>query len=251
MTKLELVGEHWKDNLLGLTMTRELGLKIQEKYARELALIRAEMRLKELKEGKRRTRQNLNDVVTVSILDKKNRILDIGFNDPKDLMLDNMGKFLGDLLFNTPSGAARQGDFKDTTNASKTVQMYGPYNYGLFNGGGSNASSAGVKFQVGSGTTAAARANYAIQTAFGTAPENAMFSVGWASYAAGTGVMNLGGVVTAGGSGTVNETLLLYLMHQTDMSYTIANIAFCHDILGAGVAFTAGNIINVLYTFTF
>ena len=115
MTKLELVGEHWKDNLLGLTMTRELGLKIQEKYAQELALIRAEMRLKELKEGKRRTRQNLNDVVTVSILDKKNRILDIGFNDPKDLMLDSMGKFLADLLFSTPSGVAQQtGDYSKT-----------------------------------------------------------------------------------------------------------------------------------------
>ena len=46
MIKLELVGEHWKDNLLGLTMTRELGLTIQEKYARELALMRAEMRLR-------------------------------------------------------------------------------------------------------------------------------------------------------------------------------------------------------------
>jgi len=85
----------------------------------------------------------------------------------------------------------------------------------------------------------------------GQPPQNVMFSVGWASYAAGTGVMNLGGVDIAGGSGTVNETLLLYLMHQTDMSYTIANIAFCHDILGAGVASTAGNIVNVLYTFTF
>ena len=89
MTKLELVGEHWKDNLLGLTMTRELGSTVQEKYSRELVLIRAEMRLKDLKEGKPRTRQNLNDVVTVSILDRKNRILDIGFNDPKDLMLNS------------------------------------------------------------------------------------------------------------------------------------------------------------------
>jgi hypothetical protein len=35
------------------------------------------------------------------------------------------------------------------------------------------------------------------------------------------------------------------------VSYTIANIGFYHDILGAGVAFTAGNIINVLYIFTF
>jgi len=55
-------------------MTRELGSTIQEKYSRELALIRAEMRLKELKENKPRTRQNLNNVGIVSILDKNNRI---------------------------------------------------------------------------------------------------------------------------------------------------------------------------------
>ena len=79
-------------------MTRELGSTIQEKYSRELALIRAEMRLKELKENKPRTRQNLNNVGIVSILDKNNRILFIGFNDHKDLMLDSMGKFFADKL---------------------------------------------------------------------------------------------------------------------------------------------------------
>jgi hypothetical protein len=67
--------------------------------------------------------------------------------------------------------------------------MYGPSSYGLFNGGGSNATSAGVKFQVDSGTTAAARTDYKIQTAFGTAPESDMFAVGWGSYAAGTVVI--------------------------------------------------------------
>ena len=248
MKSLELVGEHWKDNLIGETLTQRLSGAIQEKYSRELQAIRLENNLRDLRKGK--LRQNLSEAVSVSILNKGRKILDIGFNDPDDLMLDNLGVLFAAMLFSPTNSGTRTMTLKDLGGSNNgAFNTYGVGSYSCWNGATTNTGGQGTKFQIGSGTTAAARADYKIQTAFATSPESGDFSPVAGAYQAGTGVINLAACVTAGGSGTVNEVLMKGYFSQNGMNNTYDTFALFHDILASGVSFSPGNIINVVYTF--
>ena len=56
--------------------------------------------------------------------------------------------------------------------------------------------------------------------------------------------------ISAGGSGTVNETGFFGYWWFQDNSGTLHTYMLFHDILGAGVAFVAGNTINLSYATT-
>lgn len=184
------------------------------------------------------------ECVMCAATDERRKILDIGFNTPEDLILDNFGLFLAGNVRN-PVATYSGGVFKDIANVSKTINVFGQaagsaYNYGY------SALACGTLLQLGSGTTAAARSNYAIQTALGTAPENTTFGTGYGSYAAGTGYVNFASSITAGGSGTVNETG--FFGRWVDQTQSLVTIMLFHDILGSGVAFIAGNSLIVSYS---
>ena len=104
---------------------------------------------------------------------------------------------------------------------------------------------AGTQFQLGSSTTAPTRADYKINTALGTAPESGLFSTGIGSYA--SGYVSIGGAISAGGSGTVNETGVFGYWFSATNSTPYSFMLF-HDVLSSGVSYVAGNTLYVSYS---
>jgi len=103
----------------------------------------------------------------------------------------------------------------------------------------------GTSIQVGSGSTAAARTDYKIETALGTAPEDDLFDTGSGSYAAGA--TSVAGAITAGGSGTINEVVLAGHWYD-ETADNFDDFCLFHDILVSGEAFTPAQTITVAYT---
>lgn len=179
---------------------------------------------------------------TVMISDKDRTILGIAQSKRNNLILNQLGTLLAG-LFRTPVVGSTSVSIVNDANVANQLYTYGTATAGSIifniNGGG------GTQIQVGSGSTPAARADYAIETAFGTAPEDDYFDTGAGAYAAGA--IAIAGVIVAGGAGTINETLLSgYWWDETTNAYE--NHTLFHDILASGEAFVMGNTITVTYT---
>ena len=236
-----LQGEHWKDNLSGLKWSESLKDRLLAKHAHEIKLWRAEDQLKRLSKLKtvdeiigaqKKSYTNMVESTCVAALKPHNgNIKEIGFNVPDDLFTNNWGVLLASCI-HSDTGHSGGMPMYDETNTQRTVATNQSYPCSLTSNTGSFQ-----KIQFGSGTTAAARNNYTVQTAFATAPESSKFQCGLGAYS--SGVISFGNLITAGGSGTINE---ICLFHYTTW-YQGGNIyaLVTHDILGAGVAFVAGN----------
>ena len=104
--------EHWKDNLIGLTLDDRLNAAI------------AARRLKEVREE---IPCGLTDFTHVASIDLKGRIRDIGFSPAGDLILDNFGQFLSG-WFGYPGAYTSNivvRTLYDTTNAARSVYVKG------------------------------------------------------------------------------------------------------------------------------
>lgn len=169
-------------------------------------------------------------------------ILDIGGSLPGDLFVDNWGTVWAG-LFRAPINGNTAVTLTDTSNTARQL-------YSMEDAGATfNASNAiiGSRIQVGSGTTAPARSDYKIQTAFATAPENALFDTGTGSYAAGSGNITVSGSITAGNeAGTINEAILAGVWY-TYSAGAAENICICHDATTA-TAFSNAKSITVQYS---
>jgi len=100
--------------------------------------------------------------------------------------------------------------------------------------------------QVGSGNTAPARTDIAIETAFGSGPEATFFESSIPVYNLGNSNFKNLGQITALGSGTVNESVFLVAWRATDLSTQI--YALYRDIISPGQAFITGQSIALEYT---
>lgn len=221
---LKELNDNWERQFLGCQFSKRLEQKMLREHTERL-----------LKEADRR----IFESVVVSVLDRRERIKAVGLNVPNDLILNNFGTWLAGLI-KTPLAAPKEVSLIDSGGVSRTVAVY------RADDSFADATRVvGTRFQVGSGTTSAARGDYKIQTAFTVAPESGVFSTGDGSYAAGN--VSCSAAITAGGSGTVNETGFF----GTWYSYVAAasyDFMLFHDILAAGVAFAAGQIITVSYS---
>ena len=229
-----LKGEHWQSNLSGLKWTPQLKEKALQKHTKDIRLWRAEKDIEEILSDKEpQPYGRMIDASCVTVLKDMEslKINEIGFNRPDDLFTNNWGVWLSSLI-QTPSSATLGYTMYDTGNTSRSSNAL---QYQSSASTTFNQSVEGTQIQFGSGVTAAAKTNYAIQTALGTAPESGRFGSGNASYANGT--ISFGNVITAGGSGTINEIGLFGYWYWA-AAYTFM---LTHDILGAGVAYVAGN----------
>jgi hypothetical protein len=270
MSEIRKNDEHWRDNLVGMSYNKNLERSIHKRHMLETLPVKMEMQKQSIDELLKRQAQkkkvdllkllpNIYESAVVAAVNPKNKkILDIGFNTPEDLILDNFGKWLAAII-QTPTAWFANTSFatvtlKDTANTDRAVPTYAnavsSYMAAFNSMASSTTTLTGTKLQVGSGTTAAARSNYTIQTAFGSAPENTRFPTGPGSYASGYVVVS--GSVAAGGSGTVNETGFFgtwnYGTPGTSSGYGVADFMLFHDILGSGVAFAAGNLLMTSYS---
>jgi len=220
---LKELNDGWEKQFLGYTFTKRL----------EQRLI-AEHRERILKEINHR----IFETVIVSVVDKGRRIKGLGLSSPNDLILDNFGTWLAGLI-RAPIAASESVSLKDSGGSTRTVLTYAANMH--FN---DSDSEVGTYLQVGSGTTPPARADYSITTAFLTAPESSFFDTGSGSYS--VGAISFSGSITAGGSGTVNETG--FFARWVISGLPAYQFMLFHDVLGTGVPFTAGEIITVSYS---
>ena len=196
-------GEHWRDNLAGLRLDDRIKKAIHAKNLEEI---------RELTHKRR-----VESCVVAAL--KKDRIAEIGFNKPNDLILDNYGKMLAGLM-----GATTMNLY----DVSNTLRSIGPNNF--------NTGGGGTVIQLGGSTTPPARGDYKIGAVLGTAPENTYFSTGYGSYYPG-GYFTFSNGVSAGGSGTVNEAGFFgYWYFYPVLIY----IMLFHDLV-TGVPYTPGN----------
>ena len=232
-----LKGEHWQSNLSGLKWTPHLKESALRKHTKDIRLWRAEKDIEDILNDKETPYGRMIDASCVTVLKdlESKKIKEIGFNRPDDLFTNNWATWLSSLIQN-PSGSIFGYTMYDTSNIARTTIIGGQYSATvsvLFNG----IAAGGTQIQFGSGVTAAARTNFAIQTPLVTAPESGKFGSGNAAGINGT--ISFGNTISAGGSGTINEIGLFgYFNWNSGSNYTFM---LTHDILGAGVAFVAGN----------
>lgn len=167
-----------------------------------------------------------------------------GSSKPNNLILDNFGTWLAAFI-QAITEATRTITLTDDGGTSRTVYIYGETAY-LFNYP-DGAVDIGTQLRVGSGSTAPARDDYAIETAFATSPESTYFDTGTGSYAAGA--ISLSGSITAGGSGTIREVGLFGYWTAVAAGTRYRFMLF-HDALSPAVSFSAGDIIGVSYSIT-
>jgi len=168
------------------------------------------------------------------------------------LMKDKNGKIVSNLILDQ-LGVWLAGIFKSGITANKTVVMQtsgdvaenvNTYGATVFNNSGTNF---GAYIEIGSGSTAPARDDFSIETAFGTSPEDFRFDTSsdpvWNS---GLGNFKALGSIVAGASGTINESSLLFLWDNN--ASTLRQFNVFRDAISPGQAFTAGQSIAVEYT---
>ncbi len=100
--------------------------------------------------------------------------------------------------------------------------------------------------KVGAGTTAPTRTDFEIETDFGSAPENVLFESSIPTYNNTNFNWNNAGQITAGGSGTVNESVLQVVWRTNDNSSNVFSLF--RDIISPGQAFVASDTIILEYT---
>jgi len=180
------------------------------------------------------------------IISDRNIIKGISQSKPNNLILDNFGTWLAGLL-RSPVDADSDVSLTDTGNNARLMKMYDLQSVSCYVFNAWDAGDpVGSHMQCGSGVTPAARADYKIETALGTPPEDDVFVTGAGSYAAGS--IAVAGAIVAGGAGTINETMLAFLWRWGTAGDTMADFAMFHDILVSGEAFVLGNTITVAYT---
>lgn len=164
-------------------------------------------------------------------------IIEIGGSLPSDIFVDQFGSLLGAFYRQPVNGSAvLPGTIKDVTNTNQTCYIWNTAPFFIHVGGQVD----GTKMQLGSGSTAPARADVGIQTALSTAPENALFSTGAGSYTGGTTTVS--GSITSGGTGTINEGIVVIAGNNS--VGTVVNICQIHDAL-TSTPFTASKSLTM------
>ncbi len=178
----------------------------------------------------------------------KNEVLGVGGST---LLKDKKGKIVSNLILDN-FGILLAGLFKGGSGEkSVVIKDVGGINQTLF-----AVATVSIKFNqqnatkillaVGSGSLAPARTDFKIQTAFGTAPESLSFDTGIPVYNSGLGNFKSLGSIIAGGSGTINESVLN--PNWVNSGGAIKNFTIFRDIISPGQSFIAGQSITLEYT---
>ena len=162
-----------------------------------------------------------------------------------NLILDQFGEFLAG-VFKLDDQLDQSPTLKDVGGTNRVVHVYAGVLTRLYNE--QVLSNKGILVRVGSGNATPARSDFSIQTPFATAPESAAFlATSDPVYNSGLGNFKYIASISAGGSGTVNETVLT-ADWRSDTSGGDFQFALFRDIVSPAFPFTAGQSIPVEYT---
>lgn len=188
----------------------------------------------------------------VYVIDK-NEIKGVGGSS---LMKDKKtGKIISDLL-NNNFGDLFSKFFKPVAVTNSTATLIDETNttdfYRCFRAtsGAVYNSGSGANIQIGSGAVAPSRSDFAINTAFGTAPESVRQNLlfGSSVWVSGLGrVTTIAMALTAGGSGTIRETVLFWRWNNFGNTAQRFNL-MTRDLISPTLAFNPAQNIQVDYT---
>jgi len=156
-----------------------------------------------------------------------------------DLLLNNFGLFYTG-LFRGVVGT-KTVTLTDEGGVATAVRPYSTSE--TFN----DTTSFRILLQVGSGLTAPARADINVETAFGTAPESNFFESTRPVYNVANSNYKNNGQITAGGAGTVNESIFQHFMGENVFPQS-ATVTMFRDTISPGVPFIIGDGIILEYT---
>lgn len=155
-----------------------------------------------------------------------------------DLILDQFGVWLAGLC---KGSSANFGiTIQDQFNASRSLNTYGGITFN--NDGIANK----IELLIGSGITVPARTDFNVETAFGTAPESLAILSSNPVWNSSLGNFKNAGAITAGGSGTINESVLRSIWDDT--TSVTRGFSLYRDIISPGQSFIAGQTIALEYT---
>jgi len=163
-----------------------------------------------------------------------------------NLILDQFGKFLT-AIFPKQSTLAVIATLKDSSGIDRSMGIYDSHaqSPALFNA--RIGTGLGMQIQVGSGSTPPTRIDFRIETAFGTAPESIGFIAPsnpvWNS---GLGNFKYTASISAGGSGTINESVCIALWEDT--GNILRTFILFRDIISPAKSFIVGQTIALEYT---
>jgi len=159
-----------------------------------------------------------------------------------DLVLDNFGVLLAGVMSRFRA-VDKIVSLTDTSGNPITLKAIGTSTTFPQLGFG----SIGNRFQVGSGSTPPARTDFNIETAFGTPPESGgLFPSTDPVFNSGLGNFKMNASITAGGAGTINESIWIGTFLNTSNATNL--YAFFRDIISPAVPFIAGQTIALEYT---
>jgi len=159
-----------------------------------------------------------------------------------DLILNNFGLWLSK-IFSTRTTANQS--FTGVNSAGGNTPIHSrALTSNVFNI--TSGGAVGINLAVGAGSTPPARTDFTLETFFGTAPESLVFVAGFPVYNSGLGTFKNVGSIIAGGSGTINESVL-FNVWRTQAS-GLATFAQFRDIISPSVSFIAGQSILLEYT---
>jgi len=104
----------------------------------------------------------------------------------------------------------------------------------------------GSRLQVGASSTSPLRTDFAVNTPFVTAPEMNAFTTSTPVWSSGVGTFKTAGLITAGGSGTVRESILL--QQWRDAGVGTRNYTLFRDLISPALGFGIGQSIALEYT---
>lgn len=167
-------------------------------------------------------------------------IFDIGGSTPLNLILTNFGQWLA--AFIREGTGLHSITMQPIGGGDQGTDIYTDVVTDMF-----NDSRSETFIRLGSGTTAPARADIAIETALPTAPEDANFGSGDATWSAAGGTISWGSSVAAGGAGTIAEVGFLVTWSNDANSMQI--YLLFRDTPSA-LGFVAGKVLGANYQLT-
>jgi len=160
-----------------------------------------------------------------------------------NLIMNNFGILLA-ALFKKFDTADIITTVKDIVNVDQTVRVYGDNATWTDNNAG--ALSIGAFVQIGSGITGPTRTDFALETAFGTAPESGNIVATTNPVFSSPNFKYLGSI-SAGGSGTINESVMTLGLRRSGGGARVDTLCF-RDIISPAVGFSIGQSVALEYT---
>jgi len=155
-----------------------------------------------------------------------------------DLILNQFGVWLAGLC--KGSSATFGVSLNDQFNVSRSFNTYGGV---TFNNSGVDNK---IELLIGSGITLPARSDFNIETAFGTPPESLAIVSSNPVFNTSLGNFKNAGSITAGGSGTINESVFRSIWDDTGS--VTRGLSLFRDIISPAASFILGQTIALEYT---